>query len=406
MGELLTLIDAREKFQQILAKWEIQHEEFEEKAFHFVQSELIVSYEQLFKQFNFMQPIVEKNCSKIAVIRIGDGYIVKEILKYSEKLHLRQLERQLRTQIQKDSWPLYSNSTVIYRFYIILVQQIYSKKAALQIVNAVTRKLLKVNKKSIALKEMHLFYISYLFSVEDSDVQREMKLFERRWSAGQWALREKEQVLFHYIRMHLAARRKRWQNVKLHAERLLRSDLLASYAVELTVSFGVLLPSYSTDAAVFIKPFKNHYVAYTCYLYVKALDQLEEYETVVQFMKAEPIVSCEMLYTYFRTRNVDDLVRVEAVVQQNIGMLVDGHYRSVRASIERWENSPLRSSEQIVTLSEHMCRLIKACFITGELEVFEKLMTIYMKYFYIERHFISLKERLQSNISYKNLVSI
>lgn len=388
MDELLSLVEAKEKFRHILADWQIEQEEQVQKAFQFAQAELLVHYEQLFNHVASKQPFVLTYVSKVAVVPIGERYLVMPISRQSERAHLQRLEQRLRHLMERYEWRL-----SVYRFYVSFVCRLYAKKTAMQILSNVTKKMLKTNAKSLQLKQMHLLYIVYLFSVESSYVQREMKVFERRWR-----LNEKEQVLLHYIHMHLAARRKRWQKVKRQAELLLRDDLLASYAVELTVDFGELLPSYSTDADVFIKPFKNHYVAYTSYLYVMALSELQEDARIVQFLKKEPIASCTMLYTYFQTRNVDDLVRVEAVVQQNIGMLIDGHHSNVRASIQRWQELREQSNELIVTLSEHVCRLMKACFMTGELVVFEKLMTIYMKYFYVAHHFSRLKESLKSKM--------
>lgn len=410
MDDLLTLTEAKEKFRLILAEWQIQQEELVQKAFHFVQAQFLVSYEQLSNHLVSKQPFVLTYVSKVAVIPIGERYLVMAISSHSERADLQRLEQLLRYFMGQREWYLYANCTYIYRFYIALASQLYSKKAALQIVSEVTKKVMKTNRKNLPLKQIHLLYIVYLFSLQSSYVQQEMKVFERRWSRGKWALNEKEQVLLHYLKMHLAAKRKRWRKVKLQAELLLRDDFLASYAVELTVDFGLLMPSYSTDADVFIKPLKNHYVAYACYLYVKALSELNEQKAIVHFLKQEPIASCTMLYTYFRTRNPDDLVRVEAVVQQNIAVLIDGHHSNVRASIQRWQElrqqKSLESNELIVTLSEHLCRLMKACFIAEELPVFEKLMKIYVKYLYIERHFAHLKESIKSNMEFIDLVEM
>lgn len=400
MDDLLTLTEAKAKFRSILAEWQIQQEELLQKAFHFAQAEFIVSYEQLSNHLAFKHPFVLTYVSKVVVVQMGSHYLVKSISSHLEMADLQQFEQSLRTLIGQRTFHLCTNCANVYRFYIVFVQQLYSKEKALRIVGDVTKKAMKTNRKSLQLKQMHLLFIVYLFSAESGYVQREIKAFERRWSAGKWALNEKEKALLHYMRMHLAARRKRWKKVKLHGETLLRDDLLASYAVELTVDFGALLPSYSTDAHVFIKSLKNHYVAYMCYLYVMALDQLHDVEGVVEFMKMEPIVSCTMLHTYFQTRDPDELVRVETVVQQNIGVLIDGHHSAVRASIERWQQSQAESNDLIVTLSEHVCRLIKACFLTDELAVFDQLMKIYMKYFYVERHFMRLKESLKSNMEY------
>lgn len=406
MDDLLTFADAQERFRHIIAAWQIEQEELVQKAFHMAQTQFIVSYEQLSDHFALKQPSMQLAVSKVAVVPIGERFVVKAISNHFERADLQQLEQSLRRWIGQREWHLYANCTQVYRFYMAFIRQLYSKKAAWHIVTDVTRKMMKVNQKSLQLKQLHLLYIVYLFSIESDYVQREMKMFDRRWSAGKWALHEKEQVLLHYMRMHVAARRKRWQKVKRHAERLLQDDWLASFAVELTVDIGMLLPSYSTDANMFMKSFKNHYVAYTCYLYVMALSELNNNEGIVQFVKAEPVASCTMLYTYMQTRDPDDLVRVETVVQQNIAELVDGHHRHVGASIQRWQEVRVDMDDWIITLSEHVCRLIKACFIMGELAVFEKLMTIYMKYLYVEHHFVRLKESLKSNIEYNHLVEM
>ena len=86
-------------------------------------------------------------------------------------------------------------------------------------------------------------------------------------------------------------------------------------------------------------------------------------------------------------------------MQQNIGVLMDGHHSNVRASIQRWQELKQRGNEQselFLTLSEHVCRLIRACFIEGELLIFEKLMTIYIKYLFVEHHFQHLKKSLRN----------
>lgn len=399
---LLTKDKAIETFQDLLTEWDIQDESQLMKMFQFTQSEFIVGFEQLARQFSISKNFVLTYLQQIAIIQIDGRYIVQPIHISSAKEDERKLELLIRTTFKQIPIEFWVDGVQSFRFYQKFVPQIMSKTQARKVLEEVTLRITKRNKKSLAIKQIQMLHVVYHFSLKSRFTVKHAQLIQRKWGSGKWALTEKEKTMLAYILMQETARRMQDEMTLKHALFLIENDRLANFAVELILDYGHLLPPFKPDSNIYVKNFRANYLEYTFFLTIEVLDRLQRYEEIVGILKQFPIASCDALSLYLHTREIDNLVQLEATMQRDIAYIVDQSHKNIRKSLQKWNyiytvegTKEYKIARQI---SSHTCRLLKAIFMTEQYSLFDKLMTAYNKYFFFEDDYLHLKNFVSSKM--------
>lgn len=399
---LLTKDKAIETYQELLMEWDIQDESQLIKMFQYNQSEFIVGFEQLASHFSISKNFVLTYLQQIAIIQVDGRYIVQPINISSAQEDKNKIELLIRTTFKQIPIEYWVDGVQAFRFYQKFVQQIMSKTQARKFLEEVTLRITKRNKKSLAIKQIQMLHLVYHFSVRSRFTVKQAQLIQRKWSSGKWALTEKEKTMLSYILMQEAHRRMHDEVTLKHALYLIENDRLANVAVELILDYGHLLTTFKPDQDIYVKDYRSNYLEHTFYITIEVLDRQQKYEEIVGILKQFPIASCEALSLYLHTKEIDYLAQLEATMQRDIAYIVDQTHENIRKSIKRWQNLYLvegtRENKIARQVSSHTCRLLKALFLTEQFSLFDKLMTAYNKYFFIEEDYLNLKKSIASKM--------
>jgi hypothetical protein len=147
-----------------------------------------------------------------------------------------------------------------------------------------------------------------------------------------------------------------------------------------------------------VKRYDQNYLEQIFYIVIDALVKNEQYYDVLQLMKEYEIASCTSIYEFLNAKDFDRdlLLKIEAAVQRNIAYVVDQSHQHVKQSIEKWMqeyhhvDSPFHSIAQMT--SKHVCNLLKTLFATEQFDLFEQLMSIFMKYLILQEDFMDLRD--------------
>ncbi|MFO7315902.1 MAG: hypothetical protein C0P75_002555 [Bacilli bacterium] len=285
--------------------------------------------------------------------------------------------------------------------YKQFIQSFMTQNQLITTMNHFIQKIDYKNPRSHLLKEFHLLNISLHFMGGKRHYKKINKLIAeviRTWEAGEWALTEKEQTLLSYILAIDGAKHSDTEKTIAHGKYLITNDRLINHSIELLIDYGEILPNIKPEPESLVKRYDQNYLEQIFYIVIDALVKNEQYYDVLQLMKEYEIASCTSIYEFLNAKDFDRdlLLKIEAAVQRNIAYVVDQSHQHVKQSIEKWMqeyhhvDSPFHSIAQMT--SKHVCNLLKTLFATEQFDLFEQLMSIFMKYLILQEDFMDLRD--------------
>jgi len=257
------------------------------------------------------------------------------------------------------------------------------------------------NKSScLAKKQLRLYQIVTHYCLSEGDYHRVKDFitsFEAEWRYSMYALTEKEKVLIAYILFHIANREQHSENVIHYGEYLLEDERLNNYAIEILLEYKDLLPNRKPTPPAIIK---NYQLNYLENLYAILLDhyvKATRYEDGLLLLKEHVLASNKKINTSLVQKNYssEQLIAIEAYVQQDIALQVNNSLQHIGLSVEEWRQNYRQPDVPYYIVAQsaslHMLNILRVLFVTEQFELFEKLMEIYKKYLLIDDHFENLR---------------
>lgn len=258
----------------------------------------------------------------------------------------------------------------------------------------------KHNASCLAKKQLRLYQIVTHYCLSEGDfnsVKAFITTFEAEWRYSMYALSEKEKVLIAYILFHIANREQQSEKVIHYGEYLLEDERINNYAIEILLEYKELLPNRKPTPPAIIKNYQLNYLENLYAVLLEHYVKMARYEDGLLLLKEHVLASNKKINSSLVQKNFssEQLIAIEAYVQQDIALHVNNSLQHIGLSVEEWRrnyrqpNAPYYVVAQSASL--HMLNILRVLFVTEQYELFEKLMEIYKKYLLIDDHFENLR---------------
>ena len=258
----------------------------------------------------------------------------------------------------------------------------------------------KHNASCLAKKQLRLYQIVTDYRLSEGDFKSVKALitsFEAEWRYSMYALSEKEKVLIAYILFHIANREQQSEKVIYYGEYLLEDERINNYAIEILLEYKELLPNRKPTPPAIIKNYQLNYLENLYAILLEHYVKMARYEDGLLLLKEHVLASNKKINSSLVQKNFssEQLIAIEAYVQQDIALHVNNSLQHIGLSVEEWRrnyrqpNAPYYVVAQSASL--HMLNILRVLFVTEQYELFEKLMEIYKKYLLIDDHFENLR---------------
>ena len=403
MRQVVFLYEKEQAIQQMsqqLQYWQIDSK-FVEQAFQYAVLNSSIHFQQLAQHLSLQHELHYNALQRLYVFQVGERFVIHGIYtdleKPSHQKFLR-LTEWIFTNHSLQSIPELFNWL---QQYIMVAEHYQQTQLASERLSILVQAVQQQQPKSSRLKICKMVELLYLFGKGEqyySYVLREIVIAKQTWKLGKWALTLKERALFSYMAMTIAYNRQQWKKVIDEARFLLKQDRFMDVSIELIVEYGALLKITQPQLEAIIKNYRKNVFEHFFFMYLEALTQLGQYRQAFDILYNYEIASTSSIFHYLQQPNEENLVRIEAAMQRNIALVVDGSVSYVKQSIDKWQLIYTAIPEAYVS-SKYMCFMLETLFICERYDLFERLMEIYVKYLKFEQHYDDLKQRISMHMT-------
>lgn len=259
------------------------------------------------------------------------------------------------------------------------------------------------NPRSLVLKQLHLFNARTHFT---SGRRHFLKLrkcidaLQEDWSSGSLALNEKEKTLLSYMLFQEAIFKKEPEAIIAYGLFLIEGERLNNHAVELVVEYEDVLSSMSPQPHAIVKNYKENYLEHVFFVLLDTLVKENRFDFAIKLLRNHELASCTVLFELLQLPNVaQELHKIEATVQQDIAIIVDGSTQLIRESLKTWQAHYSERKGPYIQIAEmtsmHVCNILKILFHEEQDIILEKLLSVYKKYLVIPKHLTKLREFIE-----------
>ncbi|MEK4423719.1 Fe-S-cluster redox enzyme [Solibacillus sp. FSL K6-1523] len=418
-GKATLFFDAT--FQEAHFNVEVVHERVQQffdnpknsqQLFNFLQIHGEIRFEQFVEQL-FSKPIeaskLKNGLDVIYVYKVNDQFLVQPI--YSQ---------------QALFWE-YVSAKKIYSLFLqvpllkierplelmgILKQQLQhhvTVNRTASIIHKLVQQIDNVNPRSLALKQLHLLNARTHFT---SGRRHFLKLrkcidtLQANWSSGSLALNEKEKTLLSYMLFQEAIFKKEHEAIVTYGLYLIEGERLNNHAIELVVEYQDVLNSMSPQPHAIVKNYKENYLEHVFFVLIDTLVKENQFEFAIELLRNHELATCTVLFEILQSPNeTQELHKIEANVQQDIAILVDGSTQLIRESLKTWQEQYLERKGPYIQIAEmtsmHVCNILKILFHEEQDILLEKLLSVYKKYLVIPQHLNKLRQFIEQRMTVK-----
>ncbi|MEG0471665.1 MAG: Fe-S-cluster redox enzyme [Solibacillus sp.] len=371
-----------------------------------------MSFEQFIEQL-FSKPIGESRLrnglDKIYVYKINEQFLVQPIYSQSAPFWQYVLAKKiyslfLQVPLLKMERPL----ELIEMLKRQLVQRVTVNRTAL-IIHKLVQQIDKNNPRSLVLKQLHLLNVRTHFT---SGRRHFLKLrkcidaLQADWSSGHLALNEKEKTLLSYMLFQEAIFKKEHDAIIAYGLFLIEGERLNNHAIELVVEYQDVLSSMNPQPQALVKNYKANYLEHVFFVLIDTLVKENQFAIAIELLRNYELATCTVLFEILQSPNKEqELHKIEATVQQDIAMLVDGSTQLIRESLKTWQAHYLERKGPYIQIAEmtsmHVCNVLKILFHEEQDVILEKLLSIYKKYLIIPMHLNKLRQFIEQRVTEK-----
>lgn len=396
---------ANEKIQQFF-----ENPQNKQPLFQFLQLHGEVRFEQ-FIEFIFSKPINEPTTKtgldQISVYKVNDRYLIQPI--YSEHAKFWKIIYAKKIYSLFLQLPLQKMEHPVELMEILKreLQNVLSINRVATIIHKLVQQVDYENPRSYALKQLHLLNVRTHFT---SGRRHFLKLrkcihaLQMTWSTGPFALNDKEHTLLGYMLFQEAVYKKGYESIIAHGMYLIEDERLNDHAIELVVEYEDVLSSMNPQPAALVKDYKANYLEHVFYVLIDTLVKVELFSQAFELIKNYELATCTALFELVHTSNEGKaLHKIEATVQQDIALLVDGSAHIIRESIVTWQEEYLNKKGLYYAIAEmssqHICNLLKVLFNEEQDALVEKLLSVYKKYLLIPSHLHQFRQFIEQRVT-------
>lgn len=139
------------------------------------------------------------------------------------------------------------------------------------------------------------------------------------------------------------------------------------------------------------------------YELINSVVKEEQFELGIELLKNYELASCAAIFQLLHAEETETILHmIEATVQRDIALFVDGSPQNIRESIIIWQQHYLNKNSDYYRIAEmtsqHICNLLKILFWAEEDVLVEKLLAVYKKYLLIPHHFQYLRQFIERRV--------
>lgn len=376
------------------------------QLFTFIQMNGEIHFQQ-FIEFLFAKSIdVPKNATglqRLIVYKVKNRYFVQplycEQLEYWEQICAKKIYSLFLQQ------PLLhlERSTQLMRTFQLLLQHHLSVNRIATIIHKLTQHIDYENPKSYDLKQLHLFNICLHYTSGRRHFKKLRKCVlqvQRDWSQGVFALNNQEQTLLAYMLFQEALFRKDHAAILENGSYLIEEDRLSNHAIGLVVDYAAIFNSLNPQPHALVKDYKANYLEQVFFELVNAFVEQNQLANAWKLIQHYELATCTVIFELLHEENPQPMLhKIEAEVQQDIAVLVDGTTHIIRDSLATWQEHYLMKKgpyyEVANRTSKHVCNLLKILFYAEQDALVEKLLAVYKKYLIVPAHFANLRQFIE-----------
>ena len=347
-------------------------------------------------------PVTENGLERVLIYQVGQRFFVQPIyanaVGYWEYIAAKKIFSLFLQQ------PLIAieRPLQLLQLFKALLQPHFSKNRVTTIIHKVVQQLDFENPKSYPLKQLHLFNIELHFSSGRRHLKKLRKHIahmQAEWKEGVFALNEKEQTLLSYMLFREAITRHDNAAIIRHGLYLIEEERLSNHAIELVVEYEDVLQSMNPQPQALVKSYRENYLEHLFFVLLNTLVKEEQWNEAFALITSYELASCSAIFELLQDQNAEMLHLIEATVQQDIAVLVDGTTQIIRDSLVTWKTHHLQKNSPYYEIaqqtSQHVCNLLKILFIKEQDLLVEKLLAVYKKYLLIPAHFENLRQFIE-----------
>ncbi|MGE7021817.1 Fe-S-cluster redox enzyme [Solibacillus cecembensis] len=265
------------------------------------------------------------------------------------------------------------------------------------------------NPRSIELKQLHLLNARTHFTSGRRHFLRLRKCIDAlqaNWSSGSLALNEKEKTLLSYMLFQEAIFKKEHEAIIAYGLYLIEGERLNNHAIELVVEYQDVLNSMNPQPHAIVKNYKENYLEHVFFVLIDTLVKENQFDIAIALLRNHELATCTVLFEMLQSPNgMQELHKIEANVQQDIAMLVDGSTQLIRESLKTWQEHYLERHGPYIQIAEmtsmHVCNILKILFHEEQDILLEKLLSVYKKYLVIPKHLNKLRLFIEQRMTVK-----
>ena len=348
-------------------------------------------------------PVSETGLEQLVVYKVGDRYFVQPI--YSDQVGFWEYIAAKKMYALFLQQPLLAieRPLQMMRTFKGMLQAHLSKNRVATIIHKLVQHVDYENPKSYVLKQLHLFNIGVHFSSGRRHLKKLRKCIahvQKEWTQGAYALNDKEQTLLSYMLFQEAIVRHDHTAVIAHGLYLIEEERLSNHAIELVVEYEDVLQSMNPQPHALVKNYRENYLEHLFFVLLDTLVKEGQWHDAFTLVKCYELASCTAIFELLQQQNpTEQLHVIEATVQRDIAILVDGTPQMMRDSLMSWQTDHLQKNsvyyEIAMQTSQHMCNLLKILFNAEQDLLVEKLLAVYKKYMLIPAHFENLRQFIE-----------
>lgn len=397
-------ITMNEKVEQFFAK-----QQNRKLLFSFLHTQGKVTFEQLI-EFIYSKPVpispIQTGLEAIYVYKVNNHFFVQPIYydneKYWEIIGAKKMYSLfLQLPLTKITRPV----ELMRHFKALLAGQLTANRIA-TIIHKLVQKIDYENPKSDEVKQLHLLNVRTHFTSGRRHMLKLRKCIQailENWSTGKFALNPKEQTLLGYMLFQEAVYKRDYRSILLQGMYLIEEERINNHAIELVVEYGDVLSSMNPQPDTLVKDYRENYLEHVFYELINSVVKEEQFELGIELLKNYELASCTVIFQLLHVDEKDTILHmIEATVQRDIALFVNGSPQKIRESIIIWQQQYLNKNSDYYRIAEmtsqHICNLLKILFWAEEDILVEKLLAVYKKYLHIPHHFQYLRQFIERRV--------
>lgn len=395
---------ANEKMEKFFAK-----QQNRKALFSFLHKQGEVAIDQLL-EFLFSKPVpvshIETGLEKIYVYKVNNHYFVQPIYwtegKYWEIIGAKKIYSLfLQVPLIKITRPV----ELMRHFKALLAMQLTANRIA-TIIHKLVQTIDYENPKSDEVKQLHLLNVRTHFTSGRRHMLKLRKCIQsllENWSTGQFALNTKEQTLLGYMLFQEAVYKRDYRSILVQGMYLIEEERINNHAIELVVEYEDVLSSMNPQPDTLVKDYRKNYLEHVFYELIDSVVKEEQFELGMELLKNYELASCTTIFQLLHSDETETILHmIEATVQRDIALFIDGSPQNMRESIIVWQQGLSNKDSGYYHVAEmtsqHICNLLKILFWAEEDLLVEKLLAVYKKYLLIPHHFQYLRQFIERRV--------